>query len=76
VAGMGAMSFPRFLLYSVIAAVIWVGVCVGAGHLFGGLEIVKKNFSLAVLAVIGISLLPAIYEIIRHRMKAKSKQSS
>ncbi len=69
VAGIGAMTYPRFLAYSVAGAALWVGSCVTLGYLFGGLPIVKKNFTLIVLAIIFISILPAIIEFIRHRRK-------
>jgi len=70
VAGVGAMAYARFLAFSVAAALLWVGVCVSAGYLFGGLEPVKKHFELAILAVIAISLIPAAVEIVRHRRAA------
>jgi membrane-associated protein len=46
---------------------LWVNICVFAGYFFGGLAVVKEHFSLAVLAVVFISLLPAIFEYLRHR---------
>jgi len=67
VAGIGTMTYARFLAYNVIGGVLWVGVCLGAGYLFGGLEIVKKNFSLVILAIIVVSLIPAVVEFLRHR---------
>ena len=72
VAGIGAMTYPRFLAYSVAGAALWVGSCVSLGYLFGGLPIVKKNFTLIVLAIIFVSILPAIIEFIRHRRKPGS----
>ncbi|HEY0866472.1 MAG TPA: DedA family protein [Fimbriimonas sp.] len=73
VAGMGAMSYLRFLLFCVIGAVLWVGVCVTAGYFFGAIPFVRENFSVAVLAVIGISVVPAVIEAVRHRAKAKKR---
>ncbi len=67
VAGIGTMNYSRFLAYNVIGGVLWVVICVGAGYLFGGMEFVKKNFSLVVLAIIAISVMPMVYEYIRHR---------
>jgi hypothetical protein len=49
VAGVGAMTYPRFLVYSVCAALVWVGVIVYAGYFFGNVPIVKQNFSIVVL---------------------------
>jgi len=71
VAGIGSMSYPRFLAYNVIGGVLWVSVCVFAGYFFGNLEIVRKNFSLVILAIIVISILPAVFEYLRHRAAAK-----
>jgi membrane-associated protein len=59
VAGVGAMTYPRFLLYSVCAALIWVGLIVYAGYFFGNVPIVKQNFSIVVLAIVFLSVLPA-----------------
>lgn len=67
VAGVGAMSYVRFLAYSVAGATLWVGLCVCGGYFFGSLDFVKKHFSLVVLMIVAISLLPAVVEVIRHR---------
>lgn len=58
VAGAGYMTYPTFTVYNVAGAAIWVGVCVMAGYLFGGIQIVKDNFELVVLGIIAVSLLP------------------
>ena len=71
VAGIGAMSYARFLSYNVIGGVLWVSVCLFAGYFFGNLAFVKKNFSLVILAIIVISMLPALVEYLRHRAEAK-----
>ena len=60
VAGMGRMQYRRFFLYNVGGAVLWVGICVSAGHLFGNIPVVKKNFSLVVLGIVFVSLLPGL----------------
>jgi membrane-associated protein len=67
VAGAGAMTYSTFAFYNVAGAILWVGVCVGAGLLFGNVPIVKDNFSLVALGIVFVSLLPAVFEIIRHR---------
>lgn len=71
VAGIGAMSYARFLIYNVLGGVLWVFVCLFAGHFFGNLPFVRKNFSLVIVAIIFISVLPALVEYLRHRGEAK-----
>jgi membrane-associated protein len=67
VAGIGRMSYWHFIAYNVIGGVAWVAICVFAGYFFGNLEIVKKNFSLVIIAILLISVLPMVVEYIRHR---------
>ena len=67
VAGVGAMDYRQFLAYSVGGSLLWVGSCAGAGYLFGNIPVVKDNFSVVVLAIIGISVLPVIIAAIRER---------
>jgi len=71
VAGMGAMSYPRFLTYNVVGGVLWVSACVFAGYFFGNLPFIKRNFSLVIIAIVAISLLPAVVEYLRHRVAAR-----
>jgi membrane-associated protein len=70
VAGMGKMTYHRFILFCVVAAVIWVSLFVYLGFFFGELEFVQKNLSVLVIAIIFVSLLPAIVEILRHRKRS------
>jgi membrane-associated protein len=70
VAGAGAMTYATFAFYNVAGAVLWVGVCVGAGLLFGNVPFVKDNFSLVALGIVFVSLLPMVFELIRHRRAA------
>jgi membrane-associated protein len=72
VAGIGAMNYKRFLAYNVAGGLLWVLVCLFAGYFFGNLPFVKKNFSLVILAIIVISVLPAVFEYLRHRAEAKA----
>ena len=71
VAGAGSMTYRTFAVYNVIGAVIWVGVCLGAGYLFGNVPIVKKNFTLVMLGIVFVSVLPAAYEFLKHRRAGK-----
>ena len=67
VAGVAEMSYPAFALYNVAGAVLWVGICVGGGYLFGNVPIVKENFSLVAMGIVVVSVLPMVFEFIRYR---------
>lgn len=60
VAGMGSMSYGRFILYNIAGGIAWVSICVASGYFFGNIPVVSENFTLVILAIIGISLLPVI----------------
>ncbi len=68
-AGVGAMRYRRFLLYNVVGGLLWVFLLTLAGYYFGALEFVKENFSLVILGIIVISILPGAIEFLRHRKK-------
>lgn len=70
VAGVGAMSYPRYLAFSVFGGVLWVGVCTFAGYFLGNIPVVRDNFELTVLAIIAVSLLPPVIEWARTRSRA------
>lgn len=72
VAGMGAMTYRRFALFSLGGGLLWVTVCVGAGYLFGGIPVVRQHFSLAMIAIVAISVIPAAFEWGRHRQRTGS----
>lgn len=76
VAGVGTMSYRRFIAYNVIGAVLWVCLFVAAGYLFGNFPFVKKNFTLVIFAIIFISILPGVIEYIRHVMESRRKAAS
>jgi len=76
VAGVGKMTYARFMMYNVTGAVLWVGLIVPAGYFFGNLEIVRKNFSLVVLAIIFLSILPAIIEFWRERWRLAAEKAA
>ena len=78
VAGVGAMSYGKFISYNVIGGLAWVFLFTLAGYFFGNLPFVKDNFSLVVIAIILISVLPAVYEVVKERLqrsKVKTKDS-
>ena len=65
VAGGAQMPYRSFMAYNVTGCVLWVGICTGAGYLFGNIPVVKENFELVVLGIIGVSVLPIVYEVVR-----------
>jgi len=67
VAGVGTMFYPRFLAYSVAGAISWVGGCVLAGYAFGNIPVVKNNFSLVIIGIVAVSLLPIVIEYFRKK---------
>lgn len=69
VAGAGSMTYATFAFYNVTGAILWVGVCLGAGYLFGGIPVVQKNFTLITLGIVFVSVLPVLIEIVRHWRK-------
>ena len=76
VAGIGKMGYAKFLAYNVVGAVAWVLVCVLAGWWFGNLEVVRKNFELVLIAIIGISVLPMAIEFLRARRESRPDASA
>lgn len=69
VAGCGSMSYPQFAFYNVAGAALWVGLCVGAGYLFGNIPVVKSNFEMVVVAIVFISVLPIAWGYLINRMQ-------
>ncbi len=67
VAGVGSMHYSTFILYNVVGGVLWVGIFTVLGYFFGNMEIIKENFHYAVFAIIGLSIIPMIYEYIQHK---------
>jgi membrane-associated protein len=65
VAGMGAMSYRKFATYNIAGGVLWIGSMLLAGYLFGNIPVVQENFGLVVIAIILISILPAVIEVVR-----------
>jgi membrane-associated protein len=67
VAGVGAMSYGRFILYNVVGGIAWVAMFVYGGYFFGTQPWVKRNFSLVIVAIIVISVMPMVVELVRSR---------
>ena len=71
VAGIGRMNYARFLAFSVIGALAWVSICLTGGYFLGSQPFFKKHFELVVLAIIFISVLPAVFHILKARGAAR-----
>ncbi len=67
VAGIGKMSYGKFLLYNVVGGILWIALFTYAGFFFGEIPVVKRNFTLVIFAIIIISILPAVVEVLRAR---------
>ena len=67
------MRYRRFLLFSVMGAVLWVGLFVSGGYLFGNIPAVRANFTLVVLGIIAVSVLPIVVEWLRSRRAAQPR---
>ena len=69
VAGIGQMEYSKFIRFNIIGGTVWVLGLTLLGYFFGNLEFVQKNFELVIFGIIGLSLLPMIFEIIRQKFK-------
>ncbi len=67
VAGVGTMTYGRFMSYNVVGGIAWVLVCALGGYFFGNLPFVREHFSWVILAIIVVSLVPAVVEVLRAR---------
>lgn len=72
VAGFGDMGYKKFLQYNVVGGVGWISICLFGGYWFGNIPIVKQNFTIVVLGIVVVSILPAVVEYIRHKYVAKA----
>jgi membrane-associated protein len=69
VAGVGTMTYRHFLLYNIAGAVLWVGLLVPAGYFFGNIPVVRENFTIVILAIVAISVMPVAVEALRGRRR-------
>ncbi|MBV9773668.1 MAG: DedA family protein [Gemmatimonadetes bacterium] len=70
VAGASRMKYPRFLAYSVAGGALWIVLFVFAGYFFGNIPAVKENFGIVIIAIILISVVPAVIEVVKGRREA------
>jgi membrane-associated protein len=76
VAGIGSMTYPRFLFFNVIGGLLWVFVAVLSGYWFGSLPFIKKNFSIVIMALVVIPGIPALVEFIRIQLSSRKNKIS
>jgi membrane-associated protein len=76
VAGCGSMSYRQFASFNVIGAILWVGLCVGGGYAFGNMPVVKENFTLVVLGIVFVSLLPMLSTYLMSRVARTSPDTT
>lgn len=72
VAGVGAMTYWKFLTYNISGGILWVFSIVLAGYFFGNIPLIKRNFSLVIYIIIILSILPAVIEYLKHKKHKKS----
>ena len=71
VAGVGAMTYRKFIFFNVVGAILWVGIFTALGFFFGNISTVQENFTLVILGIIFVSVLPPVVELLRTRRKPK-----
>lgn len=74
VAGMGSMSYGKFMLYNAFGGLIWVLTFILSGYFFGNIPLIKENFSLVIFAIIIISVLPAVFVWAKEKYFDKIKE--
>lgn len=76
IAGVGSMQYARFLMFNIIGGAAWILSFIWLGYFFGNLPVIKDNFTYVIFAIIGISLMPAVIEFVRHHWINTNKTSS
>jgi membrane-associated protein len=71
VAGIGRMVYPRFVMFAIAGALLWIGSLVYAGYFFGNIPMVKNNLSLVIIGIVLLSIMPGIIEYLRHKFGAR-----
>lgn len=73
VAGIGRMTYGHFISYNVIGGLAWIAIFLFGGYYFGNIPVVKRNFTLVILAIIVISVLPAVIEFLKQRLRSSQE---
>ncbi len=73
VAGAGQMTYSRFIFYNVIGGIAWVSICVLTGYFFGNIPFIKQNFSIVILVIVLISIIPIVFEVVKHKQSLRVK---
>jgi membrane-associated protein len=74
VAGIGAMTYRRFILFNVVGGALWVLLFIPAGYFFGSVPFVKNNFSLVIIALVLIPGIPSVVEVVRMQLRKRKAQ--
>jgi membrane-associated protein len=72
VAGIGTMSYARFASFNVVGGVAWISSFLFLGYFFGGIPVIKDNFTYVIFGIILVSVMPAVIEVIRGKRKSKA----
>jgi membrane-associated protein len=75
VAGIGKMSYWRFIAYNVVGGIAWIAIFLFGGYFFGNVPLIKENFTIAIFVIIFLSILPAIIEYVRHLLRKKGESA-
>jgi membrane-associated protein len=73
IAGVGAMTYGKFITYNIIGGLAWVAIFTFMGYFFGNLEVVQQNFSLVIMAIILISVMPAVVEFVKEKLRQRKE---
>lgn len=75
VAGIGSMTYSRFISFNIFGGLLWVSIFIFGGYFFGNLPLVRNHFELVIVSIIAISLVPPVVEIIKERLRSKNRKS-
>jgi len=75
VAGIGTMKYSKFVTYNVVGAISWVAIFISLGYYFGNIPFVQKNFELVIFAIIFISFIPPVLEVLKSRRESKADKT-